>query len=745
MERAAAPTQPTDRVTFRDGIGDRRCVLDPDGQESRELLSIRAELTSVPAFEFALRERVSRVASFRHAYYAHVRSVERLNEADSSLGLLSDRVQGIRLSELFNRAATRGLSLDVNAAICLIRQLVPAVAKLHESSRDIAHAALGPERVVITPNARLVITEYAMGAALEQLRYSQERYWKDLRIALPRSAGLPHFDQRADVTQIGVIALSLILGRMLRDDEYPSRVGDVVAAAWAVSAKGGFEPLPPGIRGWLGRSLQLDARNSFANAIEANAELERVLGDSEYIGLPASLESFLERYHAAEALEEFVAEAIPMPDAELAAAVQAPEMTGSFLAQFIEETQIRTAADEPPTLAAPPPSLPAVMPKAVKPPMRADAKSAPSPQRSEPAPRPEPIRETASADQPIATLESLVAATSVRPAMFGDIEPPPAGRWSKTSLAVAAAVLVLVAVGVPLGRRFVMAAPAEPTTGVLVIATDPPGATAVIDGKPSGTTPVTLTLIAGSHTVELRGTGEPRSVPVMITAGTQMSQYIEMPKAAALVGQLNVRSEPAGATVTVDGVRRGTTPTVVSDLEPGEHSVVLDSDAGSVKQTVTIESGAAASLFVPLLATPTAAATGWLSVGAPIELQIRQSDRVLGTSLSDRILLPVGRHDLELVNDVLGFRTARSVQVTSGKLSALKVDIPAGTIALNALPWADVWLDGERIGETPIGNLAVPIGVHDLVLRHPELGEQHHQLTVTLKGVARLSVDLRKK
>ena len=45
-------------------------------------------------------------------------------------------------------------------------------------------------------------------------------------------------------------------------------------------------------------------------------------------------------------------------------------------------------------------------------------------------------------------------------------------------------------------------------------------------------------------------------------------------------------------------------------------------------------------------------------------------------------------------------------------------------MALNAQPWADVWVDGERVGETPIGNVAVPIGPHEVVFRHPQLGEQ---------------------
>ena len=71
--------------------------------------------------------------------------------------------------------------------------------------------------------------------------------------------------------------------------------------------------------------------------------------------------------------------------------------------------------------------------------------------------------------------------------------------------------------------------------------------------------------------------------------------------------------------------------------------------------------------------------------------------------------------------------------------------MPTGVIALNAVPWAEVWIDGEKIGETPIGNLSIAIGAHDVVFRHPELGEQHHTAMVTLKNPARLSVDLRKK
>ena len=75
----------------------------------------------------------------------------------------------------------------------------------------------------------------------------------------------------------------------------------------------------------------------------------------------------------------------------------------------------------------------------------------------------------------------------------------------------------------------------------------------------------------------------------------------------------------------------------------------------------------------------------------------------------------------------------------------MNVMLPMGSIAINAIPWAEVWVDGDKAGDTPIGNLSVTIGKHEVTFRHPEFGEAHQTVTVTLSGPARLSVDLRKK
>ena len=100
--------------------------------------------------------------------------------------------------------------------------------------------------------------------------------------------------------------------------------------------------------------------------------------------------------------------------------------------------------------------------------------------------------------------------------------------------------------------------------------------------------------------------------------------------------------------------------------------------------------------------------------------------------------------DLEMVNELIGYRGTRSVQVSPGKVTTIVMDVPKGTIAINALPWAEVWMDGAKIGDTPIGNFAVPTGSHEVVFRHPDFAEQHETVMVTLKAPVRLSVDMRK-
>lgn len=742
MERAAVPTPSVPETVFRDGLGERRHIVDPSGHETLEVLAFRNELASVPSFEFALRERVSRLANFRDSAFGRVRAVERLSDRDATLAVTSERSHGIRLSKILSQAEQRQVPIDINAALCLIRQLVPAIAMLHENARDVAHGALGPERLVVTPNARLVIVEYVTGAALEQLRFSRERYWNELRVAVPRTAGLSRFDHRVDVTQIGVTALSLILGRLLTDDEYPNRVGDLVASAWAVSARGGLEPLPAGLRAWLTRALQLDARSAFSTAVEAQQELEKVLRDAELQTQPANLEQFLARYQA-RCPEDVVAPApaAPAPVAEISVPKPGwrvePPTPVAMPAPVATPTAVVTPAPVVTPVETPAaPAASAAKPKQTVSSLASEEIDFLPEKKSEKSGKKEEFDWSAAASAAVPEPEEAEEV----PASGGD---KPSSRGKLVAIAAAVAIL---ATGGFLAKNYFAKPPAPvASTGTLVINSSPDGAAVIIDGQAKGKTPLTVPLSPGNHQVDLLANGATRSVPVAITAGAEISQYIELPKTTSDKGQLQVRTEPSGATISVDGTQHGVSPLTIPELAPGEHVVLVAGPLGSVRQKVTVESGATASLFVPLAAPEGAPVSGWIGVEAPVEMQVFESGRIIGTSANDKIMMSTGKHDVEVVSEALGFRATRSVQVVAGKTAIVKLELPKGTLAVNAAPWAEVWIDGEKQGETPIGNVSLTIGPHNVVFRHPDLGEQVHTAVVTLKGQTRLSVDMRKK
>ena len=88
-------------------------------------------------------------------------------------------------------------------------------------------------------------------------------------------------------------------------------------------------------------------------------------------------------------------------------------------------------------------------------------------------------------------------------------------------------------------------------------------------------------------------------------------------------------------------------------------------------------------------------------------------------------------------------KEGRAGYSSADKLTTLNLELPRGVVNLNASPWAEVFLDGQRVGETPIGNLAVPIGPHEIVFRHPQFGERRHAVSVTAGVPVRVSVEMK--
>jgi hypothetical protein len=284
--------------------------------------------------------------------------------------------------------------------------------------------------------------------------------------------------------------------------------------------------------------------------------------------------------------------------------------------------------------------------------------------------------------------------------------------------------------------------PVTSSTGTANINSRPEGAAVTVDGQARGVTPLKLSLPVGQHSVEITNGSDARTIPLTIESGSIVSHYIDLAPEAAAAERLDVSSDPPGAQLFVDGKGHGVTPASIAGLGAGQHEVLIVSGDTRVKRTVLLTKGATSSVFASL--SPAGSSAGWLSIKAPIDLQILENGKVIGMTSADQIMVPAGHHDLALVNAALGFQTTISVQVAPGKTVSSAVALPNGSVSINAVPWAEVWLDGTSLGTTPLANVAVPIGNHEVVLRHPQLGERRQNVVVTSKAPVRIGVEFTK-
>jgi hypothetical protein len=200
-------------------------------------------------------------------------------------------------------------------------------------------------------------------------------------------------------------------------------------------------------------------------------------------------------------------------------------------------------------------------------------------------------------------------------------------------------------------------------------------------------------------------------------------------------GRVMVQTQPVGIKVLVDRKPVGETPLRL-DLPPGRRVLTFLTSGGEVIQSVRVVAGKTVTLDIPVF-------SGWFSVVAPFVVHIAEDGRNLGTSEENRIMLPPGRHKLTFSNKEFGYSAAQDVDVEPGGVRTVTLN-PKGTAAINATPWAEVWLDGTKLGETPLASTPVPLGTHEFVFKHPELGERRVTATIRADVTSTVSADLTK-
>ena len=255
---------------FRDDFGEREPGVDEHG---RAVEMLRMPLEFLEARE-AISDRIVRLADVHRASLAQAFRLED-DGGSGRLILVSERVPGIRLSELLARASDNSLVPDLPAALFVVRRLL-SIGRSVQALARVPHLAIAPERVVITPRGDVVVVEAALAAAI------------DVRRGFETNA-------RCDIAPIAIAGLSLILGRAVSPDLAADARDRLLGEVADVAGIRVGEPFAAALRSWFEQALGDDAGSSFAAFDEAAAALDGASRGREdgSVALRRTLRAFL--------------------------------------------------------------------------------------------------------------------------------------------------------------------------------------------------------------------------------------------------------------------------------------------------------------------------------------------------------------------------------------------------------------------------------------------------------------------
>ena len=144
------------------------------------------------------------------------------------------------------------------------------------------------------------------------------------------------------------------------------------------------------------------------------------------------------------------------------------------------------------------------------------------------------------------------------------------------------------------------------------------------------------------------------------------------------------------------------------------------------------EASTAPSFFSFAGSTPASRlARGSLAVSAAVPVQLFERGQLVGNSWSGGVRLSIGRHELQAVNRALGIDTLKTVDIARDTVASLVVERTPGIVTINVAPGASVRIDGAAAGRTPIANLEVISGPHEVVFTRPGFPERRMMIAVT--------------
>ena len=277
----------------------------------------------------------------------------------------------------------------------------------------------------------------------------------------------------------------------------------------------------------------------------------------------------------------------------------------------------------------------------------------------------------------------------------------------------------------------------EPEKGLLLIRTDPAGADVKQGGVSLGVTPLLVTTLETDRTYafDLECLGyQKKRIDVTLSGRTPVARTEKLVLDSGIV---DCKTDPAGATVLVNGISRGTTPCVIERVPKGYATFVFKLKGyEEEKRELRIAPGDKQLLSLSMQGRPAKLSV----ISSPEGARVTMDDNYVGKTPITVSPVRPGVHTIKA--ELAGYSPVfKTVVVENGgeATEMFKFESVLGWIEVTTTPpGAKILLDGKAVGTTSAhrGKKADLSGVKSdvLYLRDIEAGE--HEIVAHMRGYA---------
>jgi len=220
---------------------------------------------------------------------------------------------------------------------------------------------------------------------------------------------------------------------------------------------------------------------------------------------------------------------------------------------------------------------------------------------------------------------------------------------------------------------------------------------------------------------------------------------------------LTVSSTPPGAMVFIDNVAKGITPVTLTDTATGTHQLLLrkagfDDYTRSIliEPATPITIGATLSKSLPESTIPPSASSGSIAItSSPTGAMVVVDGTHRGTTPVILPEIPTGNHHV-----ILSFKGYddwnHTISVGSGQMAAINAELDAtkeitGSLAvITDPPGAEIYLDGNFKGVSPVTIQGLSAGMHTILLTMQEYTDNSTTITITAGQTQKYTTGLQK-